>query len=338
LEVWKAGDTDGFYQTLKKLKEIYPNSVPMSSKMANNFWYYQQAGWGLNGGAGSMSFNEDSKTWEYSRTTDNFKDMLDFFQKLYKEGLLDPEFITNTQNDWIAKMAAPEKSFVTFDWISRMDLFPMQVKAENPDYELSPAPPIGPTGQHFQLSDLSWYGVVISKTTPNNMEALQLVDYLFSPSGATLNTIGVEGEWFNFDANNKPVYTDPELKALEKVEINNLAEKYGLWNQSMYVRCDRRSLYHSLTPKEQAANDIIVNNDLFAPKDPILRFGDAVLERNNEIITNLDTKAYELAMNYVIHANYGNAEWQKWLADAKALNVDEVEKNYNDAQKAYDAQ
>ena len=46
LIVWKAGDTEGFYQTLKKLKEIYPNSVPMSSKMANNFWWYQQAGWG----------------------------------------------------------------------------------------------------------------------------------------------------------------------------------------------------------------------------------------------------------------------------------------------------
>jgi len=339
LTVWEAGDTEGFYQTLKKLKELYPNSVPLSSKMGNNFWWYQQAGWGLYGGTTQgMSYDEETKTWEYSRTAPEFKDMLDFFQKLYKEGLLDPEFLTNTQNDWIAKMAAPETSFVTFDWISRMDLFPMQVKAENPTYELSPAPPIGPTGKHFQLSNLAWYGVVISNVTENKLEALQLVDYLFSPSGATLNTIGVEGEWFNFDENGVPVYTDPELKALEKIEINNLAEKYGLWNQSMYVRTDRRSLYHKLTPKEQEANDLIVNNNLFTPMDPILSFSDAVLERNNEILTNLDTKAYEFAAKYVMNANYGEAEWNKWISEAKALGLDEIEKNYNDAQKKYDAQ
>jgi putative aldouronate transport system substrate-binding protein len=194
---------------------------------------------------------------------------------------------------------------------------------------------MGPTGKTFPLSNLAWYGVVVSASTKNNVEALQLVDYLFSPSGATLNTIGVEVEWFNFE-NNKPVYTDPELKALPKIEINNLSKKYGLWNQSMYVRCDRRSLYHFLTPKEQAANDLIVNGGMFAPQDPVLRFSDAVLERNGELITNLSTKAYEFAMNYVINPKYGDVEWQKWLSDAKALGLAELEKNYNDAQKKYD--
>ena len=72
--------------------------------------------------------------------------------------------------------------------------------------------------------------------------------------------------------------------------------------------------------------------------DPILSFSDAVLERNNEILTNLDTKAYEFAAKYVMNANYGEAEWNKWISEAKALGLDEIEKNYNDAQKKYDAQ
>lgn len=336
LTVWKAGDTNGVYDVLKKLKTIYPNSYPVSSKMGNNFWWYQMAGWGLYGGVGSMSYNEQDKTWYYPYTTKEFKNMADFFKKLYNEGLLDPEFSTNTSNAWIAKVAEPEKTFVTLDWISRMDLFYIQVKDSNPKYELSPAPPMGPTGKHFQLSDLSYFGVVVSATTKNSLEALQLVDYLFSPSGATLNTIGVQGSWFNFEGN-KPVYTDPALKALPKIEIGNLSTKYGLWNQSMYVRVDRRSLYHALTPKEQAANDIIVNNNLFTDKDPILRFTDSVLENNGKLITNLNTKAFEFAMNYVINPKYGEAEWTKWLSDSKALNVTELEKNYNDAQKKYDA-
>lgn len=335
LSVWKAGDTEGFYQILKTLKELYPNSVPMSSKLGNSFWQYQQAGWGIYGGVAGMTYSKDTGEWRYSRTTPEFKDMLDFFKRLYKEGLLDPEFMTNTSNAWIAKMAAPETTFVAFDWISRLDLFKIQVKDELPDYELSPGPPIGPTGKTYQLSDLNWFGPVVSSTTPNNMEALQLLDYLFSPSGATLNTIGVEGEWFNFDENGKPVYTDPELASLEKIDITNLQAKYGIWNAYLYVRCDRRSVYHALTPKEQEANDIIVNNNLFVDKDPILSFNDDILGRNNEILTNLDTKAFEFATKYVMEDSYGNDDWERWLKEAKALGVDELVKNYNDAQIIY---
>lgn len=199
LTIWNPGDSEGVYETLKKLKEIYPNSVPMSSKMGNSFWAYQQSGWGLNaGGWGHMALFENNRTWKYAKATGEFKDMLDYFKKLYKEGLLDPEFLTNTQNAWIAKMAEPETTFLTFDWISRMDLFIDQVKDENPEYELSPAPPIGPTGKTYPLPKLQWFGVVVSKITDNSMEALQLVDYLFSPSGAKLMTIGIEGDWFQF--------------------------------------------------------------------------------------------------------------------------------------------
>ncbi len=338
LTVWKAGDTEGFYETLKKLKELYPNSVPMSSKMGNGFWWYKQAGWDIYGGVGGMTYGEDTGEWRYAKTTPEFKDMLDFFKRLYKEGLIDPEFLTNTSNAWLAKMAAPDTTFVSFDWISRLDLFRIQVQSEQPNYELSPAPPFGPTGKTFQLSDLGWFGQVVSSTTANNKEALQLLDYLFSPSGATLVTIGVEGEWFDFDANGRPIYKDPELAAKEKIDINDLSEKYGIWNGNMYLRCDRRSLYHALTPKEQEANDIIVKNNLFVDKDPILRFSDTILERNGELMTDLETKAFELAMNYVIDNSYGETQWQNWLKEAKALGVDELVKNYNDAQKLYDAQ
>lgn len=110
-----------------------------------------------------------------------------------------------------------------------------------------------------------------------------------------------------------------------------------MWNDAMFVRVDCRSIYHFLTPKEQAANDIIVNRNLFLPEIPILGFDDAVVEKNAEILTNLNTKAFEFAMHYVMNPDYGEDDWKKWLAEAKVLEIDEIEKNYNDAQKIYDA-
>ncbi|MCT6985924.1 hypothetical protein M1723_25330, partial [Salmonella enterica subsp. enterica serovar Senftenberg] len=64
-------------------------------------------------------------------------------KKLYNEGLLDPEFMTDTDDSWTAKMTSGNKSFVTYDWIGRLDLFYNQVKDQNPNYDLRYGNPVG---------------------------------------------------------------------------------------------------------------------------------------------------------------------------------------------------
>ena len=71
--------------------------------------------------------------------------------------------------------------------------------------------------------------------------------------------------------------------------------------------------------------------------NPNLSFADDKLERNNELKTNLDARGYEAAMNYVIDPGFGEAGWDKWLENAKALGVDELVANYDEAQAVFDS-
>lgn len=324
--------TDEFYNALKKLKEAYPQSYPYASKTKENIFRDWAYGWGIGGTGFPAAYDEKAKTWKNVYTTPEFKNMLDFMKKLYDEGLMDPEFITDTDASWTAKMTTNNKSFVTFDWIGRLDSFANQVKSQIPDYNLRYGNPVGPTGNIRSLPKISNYGIVVPKG--NNSEiALKLLDYLTSPSGSSLVTMGIEGVTFKME-NNKPVY--PELKDVPNVDIKVLEQKYGMWLEGMYLRPDKRSVYYKFTEKEQEAQDKIIKAKKFEPADPELKFTDDESKTLAELRTALDKAANEFATKYVMKKEFGEKDWNEWLQSAEKLGAKKFIDAYNAAQKRYD--
>lgn len=330
-------NTEEFYQALKELKKHYPDSVPYASKTKETIFSDWAYGWGV-GGTGSASypavFEEDTKTWKLATTSDEYKNMLDFMKKLYNEGLLDPEFITDTAASWTTKMTTNNKAFVTFDWIGRLDQFYNQVKEQNPDYDLRYGNPVGPTGNIRTLSKIS-PGRVYVANNPNKEVALKLLDYLISPSGSELATIGAEGVNFEWDEDGKPYY--PELQDLPSVDIKTLSDRYGLWLGDTYVKADPRSVYFNYTEKEQEAQDKINEGNHFEPLDPILKLSDEETSLVAELKATLDKEGKDFSTKYVMNESYGEKEWQDWLKNAKKLGEEDYINVYNNAQKRLDA-
>lgn len=328
-------DTEGFRDALKQLKEIYPDSYPYASKNLVNIFRDWAYGWGIGGTDYPMYYDEFEKTWKFATTQPENRDMLDFMKELYNEGLIDQEFLTDTPDSWTAKMTN-DQSFVTFDWIGRLDLFYNQVSSVNPDYDLRYANPVGPTGNIRTLPkvDANW-GITVANND-NKEVALKLLDYLTSPSGAALVTLGVEGEIFNFDADDKPVY--PELADLPLVDIKVLEDRYGLWLEGMYLAPDRRSVYYNFTEKEQEAQDKMLLQKKFEPLDPVLNFTDGESSRIAELQTSLQKAAEEFNTLYVLDKNYGDQQWHEWQTNANRLGAQELVDIYNAAQARYDAQ
>lgn len=325
-------NTEEFYQALKKLKEIYPDSYPLASKTKENIFRDLSYGWGIGGISYPAYFDEKDQTWKYAPTSTEHKEMLDFMKKLYNEGLLDPEFITDTPDSWTSKMTT-DKSFVTFDWIGRLDLFYNQVKAQNPDYNLRYGNPVGPTGNIRTLPKIDTdFGIAVANNE-NKEAALKLLDYLSSPSGAALVTLGVEGETFNFDANGKPVY--PELKDVPLVDIKVLEDRYGMWLEGMYLRPDRRSVYYNFTEKEQEAQDKIVSGKKFEPLDPALNLTDEEVSTIAELQASLEKAGNEFNAKYVLNKDFGDTQWTEWQQNAVKLGADKLVQVFNDAQKRF---
>jgi len=327
-------DTEGFYQALKKLKEIYPDSYPFASKNTVNIFRDFAYGWGIGGTNYPTYYDEADKTWKFASTQPENRSMLDFMKMLYNDGLIDPEFITDTSDSWTAKMTT-DKSFVTFDWIGRLDLFYNQVSATNPEYNLRYANPVGPTGNIRTLPKIDPnFGITVANNA-NKEVALKLLDYLTSPSGGALMTLGVEGVTFNFDANGKPVY--PELTDVPLVDIKVLEDRYGMWLEGAYVAPDKRSVYFNFTEKEQEAQDKMLSANKFEPLDPVLNFTEDETAAIAELQTTLQKAAEEFNTRYVLDKSYGDAQWDAWKVNADKLGASKLADLFNAAQKRLDA-
>lgn len=324
-------NTDEFYQALVKLKQIFPDSYPVASKTGSYIFRDWSTGWSMGGDETyPMYYDEKTKHWKLATIQPEFKEMLDFMKKLYNEGLLDPEFITDTQTSWTAKMTSDDKAFVTYDWIGRMDMFYNQIKDKNPGYDLHFGNPVGPTGLSKSLPKIVNFGTVIANN--NNKEVtLKLMDYLTSPSGSELVCLGIKDGEFTLDASGKVQY--PELKNMSKVDISTISDKYGCFYESMYLKVDQRSVYFNYSEKEQEAQDKIVKAKKLAPLDPVLRFSDDQAMTISDLQSMIDKSGIEFATNYVMVKDYGTAQWNEWLAKAGKLGSGKLEATYNDAQK-----
>lgn len=326
-------NTDEFYAALKKLKEAYPQSYPYASKTKENIFRDWSYGWGIGGASFPAYYDEKAKSWKLAYTQPEYKEMLDFMKKLYNEGLMDPEFVTDTDASWTAKMTTNNKSFVTFDWIGRLDMFANQVKAQNPEYNLRYGNPVGPTGHIRSLPRIDNFGIVVSNNK-NKQLAMKLLDYLTSPSGSSLVTMGVEGETFKME-NGKPVY--PELKDVPNVDIKALETKYGMWLEGMYLRPDKRSVYYNFTEKEQEAQDKINKDKKYEAADPVLKFSDEETKVIAELRASLEKAANEFSTKYVMKKEFGEAQWKEWQQNAEKLGASKISDAFNSAQKRYDS-
>jgi len=327
-------NTEEFYQALKKLKEIYPDSIPYASKTQTQIFSDWAYGWGIGSTAWPVYYDEATGLWKLATIQPEFKDMIDFMKKLYNEGLLDPEFITDTAASWTAKMTEKEKSFVTFDWIGRLDMFYEQVKDVNPEYNLRYANPVGPTGHIRTLSKITNFGTAIANNK-NALAALKMMDYLTSPSGSELITMGIKDKHFVFDENGKVKY--PYITDVEKIEITTLEERYGCWVEGMYLRVDPRSSYFNYTEKEQEAQDKINSKNAYEPLDPELKYTDEETSMIAELTQSILKASNEFAVQYIMDKKYGDAQWNEWLAKAEKLGASQLEKIHNDAQKRYNS-
>lgn len=324
-------NTEEFYQALKKLKQEVPDSIPYVSKTMDFIFQDWSFGWGIgNDLQFPMYYDENQKTWKMAGAQPEWKDMLDFMKKLYNEGLMDPEFISSTPTAFTEKMSS-DKSFVTFDWIGRMEMFYQQVKAQNPDYNLRYANPVGPVGKIRKLPEVGGEGFCVPKGD-KSLIALKLLDYWSSPSGARLMTMGMEGATFKKDASGNISYIDIE----EPVDINKLQEKYGAFLQGTYLTVDPESVYFKFTEKEKEAQDKMVNNGKISVPDPMLKFNAEEREVINEMLALVKKEVSEFSSKYVIDKNYGDSQWQEWLNKVEKMQVQKLVDAYNSAQKRYD--
>lgn len=327
LKMWNSNEE--FYQTLKKLKQLYPKSSPWASKRGTLIFLECMGMWNIRSyKTWTPYYDEETKVWKQSLTDPKMKEILDFLKKLFDEGLLDPEFLTMTEAAWTSKMIQNDKAFITFDFIGRLEQFSQQSTV--PGYDLRYAKPIG-NGRERQL-DRIWGNLGVTKSE-RSLKALKLLDYTISESGAKLLTMGVEGKDFVRDEKGFAKYIG-EVAETSK-NLDEIEAKLGLFT-ALSNRYDKKSNYYKFSEREQEAQDLINNVTGFNQLDPVLIFTSEEEDIKEELQPAIQKAAEEFFTKYVLTDNTGDKAWAEWLTKMEKLGSDKLVKIYNDAQVRFD--
>ncbi|MBQ7680133.1 MAG: hypothetical protein IJT34_09840 [Butyrivibrio sp.] len=199
------------------------DEIPMSDRNSLNLIKELGAAWGLI--YNTMQLDPETgkvNFWTEVNDGANFRDFTTTMAQWYAEGLIDPEFTTNVQDDINAKVTSDRLGF----FHSNTNRFPsynaiLATSAANPSdvkltglerlsYQYNPS-------KHLTVATnlKNWCApaelTVITKAAEKDGsidKILELFDYMYSPEGQILMNWGVEGESFEYGADGKPQWLD----------------------------------------------------------------------------------------------------------------------------------
>jgi ABC-type sugar transport system, periplasmic component len=301
---------DEYYNALKKLKEIYPKSTPLTVRWG--FGHILGPTAKLFFGNDGTYYNSAQDKYMYGPLEDNFKKALEFLNKLYKEKLLDPEFATLSDEQWKEKLIN-EKAFVTFDYKhetrSLSGTLQDAGQKQNPDnFKMIPVAPFknGEKDTKYwgaEAVNLSW-GISINTKSQYVKELVKLMDWQLTDEYITLANWGIEGTTYNI-VNGKKVFMD----TLKNSKNPNGTIELG----------DIVSRYVGLFPKGDNSNDQIGDAFDLYYSDKVLAYGDFDVpwvlsvskeksEESANIMTPINTYVDECKIKFIT----GEMSFDKW--------------------------
>ena len=139
--------------------------------------------------------------WVYSRVTPNEKAKLEFYASLYKEGLLDPEYLTKKWDTKEQVFYESKAGIIPGVAPGSVDIYANKMmKAQNSDLVALP-PAKGKAQGLTPFVDVTKEprGFAIASTSKVKAAAFAVLDFMWSPAGMKLAKLGIPGIHSNDD-------------------------------------------------------------------------------------------------------------------------------------------
>ncbi|WP_069201822.1 extracellular solute-binding protein [Bacillus niameyensis] len=193
---------DELYTVLTELKKQYPESYPFGFRNGTdklvNFAPNFETSW-------NYYYDYDKDEWRYGPIEDNYRVMIEYMNKFYEEKLIPPDFLSTDTEQW-QQLMSTDTSFITQDYIGRIDMFNAPNRETNPDYTIINMPPPAGFTNGKQLdyyAHINDAGYSVAVTTKNLEAVLGFIDWTFSEEGRDTLSWGVEGETYEVENGEK---------------------------------------------------------------------------------------------------------------------------------------
>lgn len=330
-----------WHEMLVSFKDNYtggkaPMDLQTSGIPASHFFIgaYGVAGQGL----GSGYFIQKDGKVEFSAVNDGFRAYLEQMALWYKDGLIDPDYITNGGMGFFpvnARISTGESgaSMMMYTWAGEY-LSNVGMAPAGANFTLPIIPKLNKGDDLFvnmkTYENVTGPGAAITTACDTPEYAVRFMDYFYSEEGMITANYGVEGETFTY-VDGKPVHTDLIAKNPDGMTTTNAQVRYLIHNGFMVFILDREEDVQSATALEYRENwggigkyNITANLTYSAEEG----------QERSAILQDINTRVDE----YVNKAITGNIQitdetWNAFLSDLKTM---KLERAVAITQTAYD--
>ena len=242
---------DELYEVLKAVVAADPDGQGTTGLSVQGQWWLTHFMLEFTGSVGWTKV--DDRYVEYY-TLDSYKEFLSYFNKLYSEGLLDPDFILGTEGSSQEKLMAGRAFMINYNIDPAIFAITNEgLTTAYPDAVIGVMEPLeGPAGKLVMVNQNDMLGIdLISAECECPERVLALLDYLASDEGQDILMNGLEGLHYTIDENGEKVRNQAQFDA-------DKANFTGAWGDGMHFFArvlDYR--YSYLVPEDDPNHDIL---------------------------------------------------------------------------------
>ena len=312
-----------------KLKELYPESTPISNRFyTDNIMagiagaYNTIAGWTLGDG---MFYDEKQDKWVFAPTTDNWKQFVTYARELYASGALDKEFSTQDSSVYQQRIAKGEV-FIVYDWATNTKQFNQEGKAFDENFNMvAMAPPEGLENEYALQWNGPWEQSWVLPATvaeQDNFEAiLRMIDWLYSDGAMVDMTFGEEGTTYKVE--------DGKKKFLD--DTINYQSDYGLYENNFCVRFDTE-YYNATLPQEVVdIYDYCIENDCVPAVNPASPLTPDQMDETSAISSTLVDYVKASLEEFIFGTMDVEKDWDSFVKNCEDKGCKQYEEMYSEA-------
>ena len=334
LNLKKPATIDDWYNMLKAFKAQNPSGWPMTGQKftGNNGIGNLVGAWGL-----SYDFYVDGGAIKYGPMNPKFKDALAFINKLFSEGLIDPDYMLNNREKQDAKVTSGSSGALFAVQPSNF-MRTMVESGRDPKFRMEGVSwPTGQAGKPYSLNSSYTYEVVapcaaVTKKAKNPEEIVAWLDYAYGQEGNMLFNLGVENMTYTMK-DGKAENTDLINKNKDGLSSSAALGKYTMalngWAMSQDVQYHRQLMMPYGYPA--ADNWRTADVSLVVPR---LTFTAEETQQVARIKTDIDTYAQEMFDKFTT-GKEPLANYDKFTQRLKDMGIEQLTKTYQAAFDRY---
>ncbi|MEA1008996.1 MULTISPECIES: extracellular solute-binding protein [Bacillus] len=328
-----------YYEYLKAVKEKDPNGngkadeIPFGSYSIGMLTRWLNGSFGLvNRGYASpfVDMNPKENKLRFIQTSKEYKEMLQYVHKLYKEGLIEKNIFSKDTSQFLAN--ATQGLYGSTVSHSPKELFGADKYTGGSALE-------GPFGDKLITGRIpsvaSMDGFVITSANKNPEATVKWMDYFYSDEGSKLFLMGVEGETFEKAPNGELRYLDKITHSSEGLSFEQELAKYLTWPGGGYPGIVKEEFFKGLenAPDAREAARKLEPNII---KEVWPQFTYTVEENKTLTTVGADIEKYVTEMrDKFITGVVPFSEWDKYVKTIEKMGLKDYMKVKAEALKRY---